>query len=184
MAVTVLGVDPGTQLAGWALMGHTSDRQPLLVKSGLWRLGDSRVAMGERLLKLRAEMVTVLTEFRPQRLVLESAFFGKNARSALRLGEARGVILVTAQEFGLQLCEVPPARVKARAAGSGSASKEQVARLVGEQLGVTEFESFDESDAVAVALCGLVEADSPTAGLSRGRSRSGPQGLPKGARFQ
>jgi crossover junction endodeoxyribonuclease RuvC len=179
MVQTVLGVDPGTQRAGWALVGRDSDGGAVHVASGTWVLGDSRRPVSERLLRLRCEMLALLQEFRPEMLALESAFFGKNARSALRLGEARGVVLVTAQEHGLSLLELPPSVVKRRVAGIGSASKEQVARLVAAQLELHEPVSCtDQSDAIAVALCGLLDG---VAAPTHGKARAG---LPKGASLQ
>jgi crossover junction endodeoxyribonuclease RuvC len=148
------------------------------VASGAWSLGGSRVPIPDRLLALRASLVALLQEYRPEALAIESAFFGKNARSALRLGEARGVVLVTAQEHGLALRELPPALVKRRVAGSGSASKEQVARLVAAQLELSKtLDCTDESDAVAVALCGLLEDDAAAPATSRSK-------MPKGASWQ
>lgn len=179
MVQTVLGVDPGTQRAGWALVGRASDGSAVHVASGAWTLGDSRRPVAERLQRLREEMLTLLQEFRPEMLALEAAFFGKNARSALRLGEARGVILVTAQEHGLKLLELPPSLVKRRVAGTGAADKDQVARLVAAQLQIDEpFSCADQSDAVAVALCGLLDGAKAE---SSGKSRAG---LPKGASLQ
>jgi crossover junction endodeoxyribonuclease RuvC len=179
MVQTVLGVDPGTQRAGWALVGRDSSGGAVHVASGTWVLGDSRRPVSNRLYRLRREMLELLQSFRPEMLALESAFFGKNARSALRLGEARGVVLVTAQEHGLSLLELPPSVVKRRIAGTGSASKEQVARLVSAQLELQEpITCTDQSDAVAVALCGLLDGPVvPTTGGSQ-------TGLPKGASLQ
>ncbi len=179
MVQTVLGVDPGTQRAGWALVGRDADGGVVHVASGTWVLGDSRRPVSERLVRLRCEMLELLQSFRPEMLALESAFFGKNARSALRLGEARGVVLVTAQEHGLSLLELPPTVVKRRVAGVGNASKEQVARLVSAQLDLSEaITCTDQSDAVAVALCGLLDGPGlPTQASARA-------GLPKGASLQ
>lgn len=179
MVQTVLGVDPGTQRAGWALVGRDSHGGVVHVASGTWVLGDSRRAVSDRLYRLRCEMLELLQSFRPEMLALESAFFGKNARSALRLGEARGVVLVTAQEHGLSLLELPPTVVKRRVAGSGNASKEQVARLISTQLDLQEpITCTDQSDAVAVALCGLLDGPGmPTQSSARA-------GLPKGASLQ
>lgn len=179
MVQTVLGVDPGTQRAGWALVGRDSQGGAVHVASGTWLLGDSRRPVAERLFRLRSEMLELLQSFRPEMLALESAFFGKNARSALRLGEARGVILMTAQEQGLSLLELPPTVVKRRIAGAGRANKEQVARLVSTQLELHEpITCTDQSDAVAVALCGLLDGSGVTAS---GAPRAG---LPKGASLQ
>lgn len=178
MQETVLGVDPGTQCAGWALLGRASDGEVIHVASGVWHLGRAKAAVPARLASLREQMAAILAEYRPQWLALESAFFGKNARSALRLGEARGVVLVTAEEHSLQILELPPAQVKRRIAGSGAASKEQVARLLRAQLDcAVEFETGDQSDAIAVGYCGLLE-------LSVGAVTPSRRGLPPGASVQ
>lgn len=181
MAETVLGIDPGTQRAGWALVGRCSDGKATHVASGAWSLGGSRVAIADRLVRLREETLALLQQFRPEMLAIESAFFGKNARSALRLGEARGVVLLTAREHGLTVLELPPALVKRRVSGAGAASKEQVARLVAAQLELdeAEFDCADQSDAVAVALCGLMESQ---AGAPP--ERDAKSGLPRGASLQ
>ncbi len=174
----VLGVDPGTRQVGWAVVSGTASEARRL-GSGVLRLGESSHSLGARLQRLRIEISALLKQHRPRQLVLESAYFGKNARSALRLGESRGVIMVTAEEYQVGVLELPPALVKRRVAGSGAATKEQVARLVSAQFGGLEFEAEDESDALAIALCGLLapaHAHPPT----RGR---GPA-LPPGASLQ
>lgn len=174
-------MDPGTQRAGWALVGRCSEGRAIHVASGAWSLGGSRVAVADRLVRLRAEIAALLQQFRPEMLAIESAFFGKNARSALRLGEARGVVLLTAREHGLTVLELAPALVKRRVTGAGAASKEQVARLVAAQLDLAEedFGCTDQSDAVAVALCGLLETQA-------GAIPSGGEntGMPRGASLQ
>lgn len=162
----VLGVDPGTRLVGWAVL----ERRGVGVQhvaSGVWRLGRPPVEVAERLLRLRGAMQECVRAYAPACLALEAAFFGKNARSALRLGEARGAAIVTAAELALPVLELPPALVKRRVAGSGAASKEQIAHLVRVQLALApEFESSDESDALAVALCALLEGRTAAAGFS------------------
>lgn len=186
-AARVLGVDPGTRSVGWAVLRLTEVR-PERLASGTLRLGDSSRSHADRLLLLRSGLQQVLADWRPQLLALESAYFGKNARSALRLGEARGAILVTAREAELEILEIPPAQVKRRVAGAGAATKEQVARLVHLQLELTEeLGSADESDALAVALCACMDentarqrppdATPPVVGARR-------RILPDGARWQ
>lgn len=170
----VLGVDPGTRRVGWALV-RLADGEPERLGSGELVLGGRSASLAARLLCLRNEMSKLLQQNRPARLALEAAFFGKNARSALRIGESRGVIMATAEEFEVPVIELPPALVKRRVAGSGAATKEQVARLIGAQFGGVEFSGPDESDALAIAYCGLLNPISPPA---RGRA------LPPGASLQ
>lgn len=158
MQQRILGIDPGTREVGWAVLEADADGSPVRLASGTMRLGSSKVAVPERLQKLREGLQALAQQHRPQQLILEAAFFGKNARSALRIGEARGVVMVTCAEAGMAITELPPAVVKRRIAGTGAATKEQMARLVAMRLGLAEdhnFATFDESDALAVAMCGL-----------------------------
>ncbi len=179
----VLGVDPGTGVAGWAVV-EARGRNYQRVASGVWRLGRANTPLPERLRRLHESMLLVVREHKPARLALESAFFGRNARSALRIGEARGVVMMTAAAASMTVEEIPPASVKRRVAGIGSASKEQVGRMVRVLIAEPDavFAADDESDAVAVALCALLEQENaPPAGQASTGAR---RGLPVGARLQ
>lgn len=178
----VLGVDPGTSVVGWAVV----ERRPrgfARLASGTWKLGRATRPLPERLRALNELLAGAIAEHRPAALALESAYFGRNARSALRLGEARGVVMMTAAAARLPVEELPPASVKRRVAGAGAATKEQVGRMVRVHLGEpdAEFSAEDESDAVAVALCALFGAGAPAA--ARGATRRA-RSLPAGARLQ
>jgi len=153
----VLGIDPGTRITGWAVLEPAGGGGRRLA-SGILRLDAGSPTPAERLLRLRTGLEEVLRAWAPDLLALEAAFFGKNARSALRLGEARGVVMVTAAEHGVAVLELSPAQVKRRVAGAGRATKEQIARLVCLQLGLAEGTArADEADALAVALCAVLE---------------------------
>jgi crossover junction endodeoxyribonuclease RuvC len=154
----ILGIDPGTRAVGWAVLEAHADATPVRLGSGTMHLGTSKDPIPERLYRLRCGLQELLKIHKPRQLTLEAAFFGKNARSALRIGEARGVVMVTCAEQEMEIVELPPAVIKRRIAGAGAATKEQIARLVALRLGLEDghaFETFDESDALAVALCGL-----------------------------
>jgi len=190
-SVRVLGVDPGTQLAGWAVLERLPDGVLRYCASGLCRLGRSPKPIAERLQGLHQELSTQIAQWQPQALALEGAFFGLNARSALRLGEARGVILLTAAQADCQIHELPPATVKARVAGAGQATKEQVESLVRMHLSDApeSFASADEADAVAIALCLLLEpgfenASSLESPVKRPSARRSSATLPPGTSFQ
>ncbi|MCH2112535.1 MAG: crossover junction endodeoxyribonuclease RuvC [Planctomycetes bacterium] len=151
----ILGIDPGTRMAGWGVLESSSP--PRRLASGALRLGD-RQSLPDRLLALRDGVEALLDEWLPNEVAIEDAFIGRNARSAMRLGEARGVIIAAVRGRGIPLREWTPAEVKRRVAGSGTASKELVARYVASQLSVhEEFGSFDESDSLAIALCSALE---------------------------
>ncbi len=161
----VVGVDPGTRRVGWAVLEGVPGEPPARLASGLWSLGPPPGSLAERLHALSEALAALLHEWRPGLVALESGFFGRNARSALRMGEARGVVLARAAAEGLPVLELPPALVKRRVAGSGQAGKEQLARMVALQLGLEAgaFAADDESDALAIALCALLQGFSPGA---------------------
>ena len=180
----VLAVDPGTQVAGWAVVEETTGNRTGSVRrlaSGVWRLGGSRLPLPARLLTLRNSLRDALRQWSPSLVAVERAYFGRNANSALRLGEARGVVLVGAADAALPVWEIPPAQVKRRVAGAGNATKEQIARLVRAQIDLErDFESWDESDALAVGLCAVLDHRTP--GSSEAAPAAGS--LPPGAEYQ
>lgn len=187
----VLGIDPGTQLVGWALAEGGGGGKLLRIDSGVWRLGRAPLPIGQRLKVLFEQLQAVLQASKPSVVALESAFLGKNVQSALKLGEARGVVLMAAELAGVPVVEIPPATIKARVAGTGAASKEQVERLVLMHYGMPEHavETADESDALAIAASvllnpGFADAESLKT-LKTGGSRAQKRGkLPPGASFQ
>ncbi len=124
------------------------------VAAGVLRLGRSSDPVVDRLHRLGDEMRRLIAEFGPDELALEEAYFGKSVQSALRIGESRGVILAEAGRAGLVVSQFSPARVKRSVAGSGSASKDQVAFMVRQTLRLsTVREDPDETDALAIGLC-------------------------------
>ncbi|MHC4822855.1 MAG: crossover junction endodeoxyribonuclease RuvC [Planctomycetota bacterium] len=187
----VLGIDPGSQVVGWAVAEVGASGQLARVDSGIWKLGRSPVDIGKRLACFHAHLSEAVHRFQPDLVALEAAFFGKNARSALRLGESRGVVLMTAESMGVPLVEFPPATVKARVAGAGAANKDQVDKMVRMFFAEPELApaSADETDALAVAACALLgpafrDATSLKT-AETGESRPQKRGkLPPGATFQ
>lgn len=146
----ILGVDPGTRVAGWGVVEVSGNRSRLVACGAVRLAGDD---VPRRLLALRDALRAVVDEHRPGVLVVERPFFGKNASSALAVGMARGAALLLAAECGLDVREYPPATVKGAVAGNGNASKEQVARMVTLLLGLPAPPGPpDATDALAVAL--------------------------------
>jgi crossover junction endodeoxyribonuclease RuvC len=110
--------------------------------------------MPSRLLRIHGELTAVILRTRPDEFAIESAFYGKNAQSALKLGHARGVAMLAAVEQGLDITEYSPREVKKAVAGRGTASKEQVRFMVRSILSLDDAPmGLDASDAVAIALC-------------------------------
>lgn len=150
---TILGIDPGTRVAGYGVL-ELSARGPRYRASGTIRPSRADATPGGRLRALRDGLRRVFRMHRPDVVALETPFVGRNVRAALRIGEARGVILLTASEEGVPVHEYAPAEVKRSVVGHGGASKPQVASLVQVWLGLpSPPRSTDAADALGLALC-------------------------------
>ena len=148
----VIGVDPGSRITGWGLL-RRSGREIVYVGSGIVR-ANARAPAPERLLAIRTGIAEVIVRFRPEALAVEDVFMAKNPKSALTLGEARGVVLLAAAEAGIPVFAYSTREVKMSVVGAGAAHKSQVAAMVGRLLRLDhEPETEDETDAVAVAFC-------------------------------
>lgn len=150
----VLGVDPGTRIAGWAVVEGPLTRARVL-GYGTWTL---RGSLSNRLATLAAKLGELCSEFAPQRVALERNFAGHNVMSALRLGEARGAILAAAGSHCVPVIEYTPATVKLAVTGSGRASKADVQTMVARLLSLPALPAADAADALALALCHLQAA--------------------------
>lgn len=153
----ILGVDPGSLRTGWCLLGGSVAR-PRLLDRGAIRMpaGDG---FPERLHGLGVAFDEVVRRLAPTAAAVESPFHGVNARAALQLAHARGVILACLAGEGVPVVEYAPATVKAAVTGNGRAPKEQVAEMVRRLLGRADLrEGADVADAAAVALCHLASA--------------------------
>jgi crossover junction endodeoxyribonuclease RuvC len=150
--VRIVGIDPGSERTGYGCV-ETDGRRHRLVACGAITAaaGDSFPA---RLARIYRELTTVLARTRPDAVAVESVFHAVNARSALKLGHARGVALLAAVEAGCMVFEYSPAEVKRAVVGYGRAEKRQVQQMVKLLLGLDKPVSpFDASDALAVAIC-------------------------------
>ncbi len=171
----IFGVDPGTIRTGFGVIQSEGNRARALafgvIRAGRGGKGD----YGARLLSIAAGLEEELSRHPVDVVALEEAFFGKSVSSALRIGEARGVVLVTAARLGLQVAQYPPATVKKTVVGDGGAVKERVQEMVKLHLGLSGELQADAADALAIALCHAFRG--PQAGLlgrtGGGRRRKG-----------
>lgn len=148
----VLGLDPGTRRVGYALLAASGHRLSLIEAGVL--VANLRLPYASRLGALYKELCALVTRLAPHEAAIEATFVGINARSALKVGEGRGVALAALANCGLVPAEYPPATVKRAATGKGAAGKQQVARMLALQLGLKEPpKSVDATDACAIALC-------------------------------
>ena len=145
----ILGVDPGTRTLGYAIVD--CGRACEYVECGVLR-ADLAVDLPERLRGIAEELGEVIAEFRPGALAIEKAFHGRNASSALKLGQARGAIMLLAGQHGVPVFEYTPATVKQAVVGHGRATKAQIQARVQLLFRLRRAPSVDAADALAIAL--------------------------------
>lgn len=149
----VLGIDPGSRVTGWGLVEEQRGRL-FQVAAGV---SAPRGDLAARLAQVARDVEELIARFEPVAMAIEQAFVGRSVTSAMRLGEARGVLYAVAGRSGLAVVDYPPATVKVAVAGVGNAAKEMVARGVQQLLGGTH-SAGDATDALAVAICHLRHA--------------------------
>lgn len=148
----ILGVDPGSRAAGWAVLEF--EGSPRLAAAGVLR-PPTDGPFATRLLALRDGLLAVVDRERPEVTVVERVFSGVNPQSLISLGEARGALLVALAERGLPVFEITPAEIKKTVTGTGLAEKEQVRKMVGALLALPAQGRrlpLDAADAAAAAL--------------------------------
>jgi crossover junction endodeoxyribonuclease RuvC len=154
--LVVLGIDPGTAVTGFGVVATDGDRRAVLRECGVIRTR-ATAPLPERLLQLATGVATLVERHHPQVLALEDVFHGRNARTALVLGHARGVIMVTAAQAEIPVAEITPREVKRAVTGTGAATKPQVAAMVARLLRLTAPPTpADAADGVAIALTHLM----------------------------
>ena len=150
----VLGVDPGTLATGYGVLEGSGGSCRILEYGVI--LNKSNRGMALRLKEIHTRLTSVIERLHPDELAIETAFYGKNVQSALKLGHARGVSILTAVMHEIPTTEYSPREVKKAVVGNGAASKEQVQAMVARLLRLKNLpRQFDISDALAVALCHL-----------------------------
>jgi len=147
----VLGLDPGTVRAGFGSVVVAPDG-PRLIACGVFA-PRARLGVPERLAHIQAELEDLLARLRPTTIAVESGFSARNVKSALRIGEARGMMLATSARLGVPVVEYAPAAAKRAVLGHGNGSKQQVAGMVKTLLGREDLDvPMDATDALAIAL--------------------------------
>lgn len=162
----VLGIDPGSETTGWGVVEGDARRYSA-VDFGTVK-AKARERFPARLLKISVGVEELIERFRPDVCAVEEAFFAVNAKTALKLGHVRGVILLAAERAGVEIAEYAPRLVKQTIVGYGAAEKHQVQAMVRVLLRLREAPTpFDASDALGVAITHLHHAGAPGAGKTK-----------------
>ena len=149
----VLGIDPGTVTTGYGVVEQLDDRSLRLVECGVIRTS-ARTPLPQRLREIFEGVTELMLRHAPEAVAVEGVFFGRNARSAMILGHARGAILLAASLQNRNVAEYAPAEVKSAIVGTGRATKDQIGFMTKKLLRLREApHPEDAADGVAVALC-------------------------------
>ena len=148
----VLGIDPGSETLGWGVVEGTVSKYSLgdfgTVKS------KPREAFSKRLLKAYAGVEEIVGKFQPDVLAIEEAFYSVNVGVAMKLGQVRGVMLLLAEQRGIEIAEYSPRLIKQTVVGYGNAEKHQVGEMVRILLKMKNVPTpHDAADALAIAIC-------------------------------
>lgn len=148
----VLGIDPGTMVTGF---GVVDDIRGKLSSVGYGTIeGRRKDSFPDRLKIMFDGLNKAIEDYKPEQIALESAFYGKSVKAAIKIGEARGVAILCAALAGIPLFEYAPTEVKRAVVGSGGAQKMQVSKMVKVLLSLAEVpEKYDATDALAIAIC-------------------------------
>lgn len=147
-----MGVDPGSNVTGYGLI-RSDGRRDVLVESGVIQ-PHPKATLPEKLKEIFEGLLAIIQKGEPDHFAIEQAFYSKNARSALIMGQARGVAILAAAKSNIPIGEYSPKEVKSAVVGNGSASKSQVQFMVQKLLRLKDPpEPLDAADALAVALC-------------------------------
>lgn len=147
----ILGIDPGLRACGWGMIRY--ERSQLShIASGTIK-PDARLPLAERLAFLHEQLQRVIATYRPQEAALEETFVSVNGQSTLKLGQARGAILLSLSLSGVPVSEYAARLVKKSVSGNGNAEKAQMQQMVKFLLPQSAAETADAADALAVAIC-------------------------------
>lgn len=148
--IRVIGIDPGLRNMGWGIIDVNGSKSKHIA-NGVCKTDDKD--MSQCLKSLHQQLSKVLVTYKPDTSAVEHTFVNKDAAGSLKLGQARAICLLVPAQYGLQVAEYAPNKIKKVVVGVGHASKQQVAHMVRVQLGMIHIVSSDASDALAIALC-------------------------------
>lgn len=151
-ALIILGIDPGLAIVGWGVIEKRNNRFYPVAYGAIRTPAHTPVAT--RLAQIYEDMQTLFSRYRPDAMAIEELFFNTNVTTGITVAEARGVVLLAAEQNGIPVAEYTPMQVKQAVVGYGKAEKKQVIAMVTSLLGLKKPPSPDDTaDAIAIALC-------------------------------
>ena len=165
--VRVLGLDPGLRRTGWGLVVSDGNRLSHIANGSV--ASDSSLELAPRLVQLFERLSEVVDRLEPDQAGIEETFVSRNPASTLKLGQARGVVMLVPALLGIPVAEYAPNQIKKSVVGTGHAAKQQIHAMVQVLLPGVTIKNSDAADALAVAICHVHHAFS---GQARARAAS------------
>jgi crossover junction endodeoxyribonuclease RuvC len=166
----IFGIDPGSDRTGYGCVDTDGSRHRIVAAGAIATAAGA--AFPDKLLVIHSRLAALILEHRPDCIAIENLFHAVNARSALKLGHARGVAMLAAVQAGVPVSEYTPAEIKRAVVGYGRAEKPQVQQMIKRLLGLAAIPSpHDAADALAVAIC-HAHAHPPVRPGANGRPRA------------
>ncbi len=157
--IRILGIDPGLRRTGWGVIACEGNKLSYLACGTVET--SERAGLAVRLVSIHDGLARVIEEFRPDEAAVENTFVNKDANSALKLGQARGIALLMPARAGIAVAEYAPNLVKKTIVGAGHAEKRQIRVMIGVLLPRADPKSDDAADALAIAVCHAHHRASP-----------------------
>jgi crossover junction endodeoxyribonuclease RuvC len=155
----IFGVDPGTIHTGFGIIS-SENKNLIFIKSGIIK-PDFKYDLSSKLKHIYTELNKEILKYKPDVFCIESAFFGKNVQSAMKIGYVRGIAMLAASMNNINYVEYSPREIKKAVVGKGAASKHQVQYMIKNLLNLEKDKiKFDESDALAVSVCHSIKINS------------------------
>jgi crossover junction endodeoxyribonuclease RuvC len=149
--VRIIGIDPGLRHTGWGIIEAEGSRLSYVADGAVHSVNEDDLAT--RLLQIHQQILAVLTEFQPDEAAIEETFVNKDARATLKLGQARGVVMLAPVLLKIGVAEYAPNVIKKTVVGVGHAEKDQVKHMVKILLPRAQLNTADSVDALAIAIC-------------------------------
>ena len=150
-SIRIIGLDPGLRKTGWGIIESQGSKLRFVAAGTIKPEQDGDLA--DRLYGLHRELVDILQDHLPDEAAVEQTFVNKDARATLKLGQARGVIMLAPAQAGLKVGEYAPNQIKKSVVGAGHADKKQIQHMISILLPRARFDSEDAADALAIAIC-------------------------------
>jgi crossover junction endodeoxyribonuclease RuvC len=149
--VRIIGIDPGLRNTGWGIVAAEGARLSYVADGSVH--SDADAPLAERLLQIHSRLLEVLKSYAPDEAAIEETFVNKDARATLKLGQARGAVMLAPASLGIPVSEYAPNMVKKSVVGAGHAEKDQVKHMVRLLLPNAQLNTPDSTDALAIAIC-------------------------------